>query len=95
MTNTLPPPKILNYCNTCGKDFKSVSAFDQHRTGTFEYDYSQGVKMDPPREDGRRCMSTDEMRVKGMEQDKFGRWRKPLDEAGRQWLQTVNTKESE
>ena len=91
MTATTTPQKILNYCNTCGKDFKSVSAFDQHRTGTYEYDYSKGLRMDPPREDGRRCMTADEMQQKGMEQDKFGRWRKPLDEAGKQWLQSVNT----
>lgn len=52
---------IHNLCTTCDKDFGSVSAFDAHRVGTHAYTYSEGVKMDPIREDGRRCLTTEEM----------------------------------
>lgn len=40
-------------CRACGEYFKSVFAFEKHRTGTF-------------RPLARRCLSEDEMRNKGM-----------------------------
>jgi hypothetical protein len=57
------PP--LSYCTTCGRDFSGDRMFDRHRTGTHEYLYSEGLKMEPMREDGRRCMTPDEMLEKG------------------------------
>jgi hypothetical protein len=65
---------FLNLCTTCKADFASVSAFDKHRVGKHAYTYLEGIKMDPPREDGRRCLDSDEMLERGMELDSRGRW---------------------
>lgn len=51
----------MNCCRSCNQDFGSVSAFDAHRTGTHAYTYSEGLKQEPPVENGRRCLSTREM----------------------------------
>jgi hypothetical protein len=64
----------LNPCRSCGCDFASVSAFDRHR-GVHQYTYSVGLKLEPPREDGRRCMNAEELAGAGMERDERGRWR--------------------
>jgi hypothetical protein len=64
----------LNLCRGCGVDFASVSAFDRHRTGSYEYTFEQGFELDPPHEDGRRCLDADEMLVSGMAPDTRGRW---------------------
>jgi hypothetical protein len=63
--DTPPGYRVLSYCTSCGCDFASDTLFDRHRTGTHDYTYSEGAKMDPPREDGRRCLTRDEMRAKG------------------------------
>lgn len=52
----------MNECVRCGLQFGSVSAFDRHRVGVYEYTFVQGLDMTPPREDGRRCLGADEMR---------------------------------
>jgi hypothetical protein len=65
----------LNLCRSCGCNFASVSAFDRHRVGVHEYTSSEGLKLEPPREDGRRCMDADELAEAGMERDEGGRWR--------------------
>ncbi len=67
----------LNQCGACGEDFTSVAGFDMHRVGTFDYTFSQGLDMDPPREDGRRCLGSDEIQAKGFERDEHGRWWNP------------------
>ena len=64
----------VNLCCACDTDFASVSAFDKHRIGKHAYTYSEGLKFDPPVEDGRRCMDVDEMTAAGMELDARGRW---------------------
>lgn len=64
----------MNYCTTCKEDFASVRAFDRHRVGKHEYLYSEGLKMNPPREDGRRCLGIDEMDEHGLARDGKGRW---------------------
>ncbi len=51
----------MNLCTVCTLDFGSVSAFDRHRVGVHEYTFAQGAKMEPPRYDGRRCLSVSEM----------------------------------
>lgn len=51
----------MNYCRSCETDFGSVSAFDTHRVGKHEYTLSEGLKQDPPREDGRRCLEAREI----------------------------------
>jgi hypothetical protein len=69
---------FLNGCETCGEDFASVKYFDAHRVGTLQYLLRQGLAMDPPRENGRRCLDEDEMRdKKGWERDGRGRWIDP------------------
>ena len=68
----------MNLCR-CGLDFGSVSAFDRHRVGKHAFTFSEGLEMDPPCEDGRRCLDVDEMAAAGMELDPRGRWRLPPD----------------
>ena len=51
----------MNLCQSCGEDFGSVSAFDQHRVGSHDYTSTEGLQMVPPMEDGRRCLSTREI----------------------------------
>jgi len=57
------PP--LSYCTTCGRDFSGDRMFDRHRVGVHAYTLSEGLRMDPPREDGRRCLYPDEMLALG------------------------------
>lgn len=57
----------LNGCSSCGLDFASVGAFDAHRTGVHDYTFSEGMRMDPSREDGRRCLDLDELPEHGLE----------------------------
>ena len=51
----------MNLCTSCKTDFGSVTAFDAHRVGVHEYTFNEGLYMDPPREDGRRCLGEDEL----------------------------------
>lgn len=62
MTTYPPPPQggYVNWCNSCGKDFNSMSAFDLHRVG------QHGIN--------RRCLTTEEMQAIGMVKNKYGRW---------------------
>jgi|SRR5215831_2653901 len=69
----------LNGCETCHEDFSSVKMFDRHRIGRFEYTHSQGLRSEPPVEDGRRCLDEDEMRAKGWDRDERGRWADPAE----------------
>jgi hypothetical protein len=71
----------MNLCRACDEDFGSVSAFDGHRTGTHEYALAEGFRMDPPREDGRRCLYADELEAAGWHRDSRGRWRRPIRDA--------------
>lgn len=63
----------MNYCRACKRDFGSLGAFDAHRVGKHEYDWS----LDKP--DGRRCLDVDDQGA-GWHQDKAGRWRKDISE---------------
>jgi hypothetical protein len=67
----------MNLCRSCGQDFASVRLFGAHRIGGHDYTYSEGVKMEPMREDGRRCLGVDEMQAKGWALDARGRWSDP------------------
>lgn len=49
-----------NQCPSCLEYFNSTYAFDRHRTGIFGTD--------------RHCMTTEEMRAKGMEKNSSGFW---------------------
>lgn len=70
----------MNYCTACKQDFGSVSGFDAHRVGKHAYTYSEGIQMEPMREDGRRCLTSTEMAEKGWNLDSHHRWRLPSDE---------------
>jgi hypothetical protein len=69
----------VNACVPCGEDFSSVRLFDRHRVGLHEFTLSEGLRMDPPREDGRRCLATDEMAALGWERNARGQWFDPVD----------------
>ena len=56
----------LNYCRECGKDFSAEYIFDSHRVGVHDYTYSEGLRFNPPVEDGRRCMTEEEMIESGL-----------------------------
>ena len=64
----------MNLCRSCGEDFASVAAFDRHRVGWHAYTLVEGLRLDTPREDGRRCLDPAEMRAAGMELDRRARW---------------------
>ena len=68
----------MNYCTSCRRDFAAVRAFDAHRVGKHAYTYSEGLKLNPPREDGRRCLHQTEMVERGFAEDTRGRWVDPL-----------------
>ena len=63
-----------NQCGQCFLDFSSVEGFDRHRVGSTEFTFIEGMRMNPPREDGRRCLDEDELRARGFAQDKRGLW---------------------
>ena len=62
----------MNICPTCGADFGSPYAFDQHRVGKHAYAFSI---IDEAHADGRRCLAASEMRDSGFILDRNGRWR--------------------
>jgi hypothetical protein len=64
----------MNVCGACGLDFSSVQAFDRHRVGKHAYTFTEGLNMNPPREDGRRCLDVEELEALQFAQDARGRW---------------------
>jgi hypothetical protein len=76
----------MNYCTTCQKDFASLSAFDEHRTGRHAYTYAEGVAREPMVEDGRRCFATHELTDAGWTTDEQERWRFPDDWEMQAWF---------
>jgi len=68
---------IRSYCRSCGEDFNGDGYFEDHRVGTHDYLYAEGLDMDPPREDGRRCLDVDEMTARGWRLTERGRWFDP------------------
>lgn len=67
----------MNECSACGLDFATVPSFDDHRVGTFDYTYLEGLRLTPPQEDGRRCLNVEEMEEQGWRKNRFGRWLSP------------------
>lgn len=70
----------MNLCRTCGLDFISLSAFDQHRVGDHDYTFAEGIKREPPDYNGRRCLDISELQDIDWRQDRHGRWRSPVRE---------------
>lgn len=69
-----------NLCRSCGLDFQTEAGFDDHRVGDHDYTFAQGLRMEPPREDGRRCLDASELESLGWHPDRHGRWRRPVRE---------------
>lgn len=65
----------MNLCRSCNEDFSSVEAFDRHRVGVHEYTFLEGLEQG--REDGRRCLSIEELEEIGFEVNDRGRWHDP------------------
>lgn len=74
---TLEKPR--NFCRGCGEDFTSIKQFDRHRVGVHAYTSSEGLAMDPPVEDGRRCLDADQMRELGWTTNEDGYWFDPAE----------------
>jgi hypothetical protein len=70
--------KPLHGCSGCGQDFTSIYLLDAHRVGVYQYTHEQGLELDPPREDGRRCLGVEEMEAKGWKLNERGRWIDPV-----------------
>lgn len=68
-------------CTGCGLFFSSVSAFDKHRTGTYQ-------------PNTRRCMNASEMLAAGLVL-KNDVWGFPLDEKARAYFERLNAAEQE
>jgi hypothetical protein len=71
----------MNMCARCSEDFGGVRLFDRHRVGVHGYTELEGLPMDPPREDGRRCLAVDEMAERGWCRSGRGRWVDPVEVA--------------
>lgn len=71
------PIAPANGCRACGQDFAGLSYFEAHRVGRHDYTLSEGLRMDPATEDGRRCLTVDEMTEKGWALNDRGRWFSP------------------
>lgn len=84
----------MNFCRSCGRDFSSVANFDRHRVGKHEYTYSEGLKFDPPVEDGRRCLYVHELEMLGLRLDKHGRWSDPTKAAAARLWATSYAREA-
>ena len=67
----------MNLCAACRADFTSVRLFDAHRVGVHAYTFAEGLRLEPPVENGRRCLSEEEMLGKGWAQNEKGRWYDP------------------
>lgn len=77
----------MNFCRRCGQDFSSVANFDSHRVGKHEYLWSVD------QEDGRRCLDVEELEMRGLRRDKYGRWADPSKAAATRLWATVNATE--
>jgi hypothetical protein len=58
----------MTRCSACGAEFGGTTAFDLHRVGSHQYEWSSD------RPDGRRCLSADEMLERGLHINKRGTW---------------------
>ncbi len=68
----------MNKCSGCQKNFRSVSAFDMHRTGNYgDTIYNDKGKSTGPGPSQRRCLTAEEMLALEMQQDEKGTWRGP------------------
>jgi hypothetical protein len=59
-----------NVCAGCGELFRSVRAFDMHRTGSYGRTRPDGTYLAAT----RRCKSPEEMQADGMQRNGRGLW---------------------
>jgi len=78
----MPLANPLNYCRACDQDFGSVELFDRHRVGQHAYTHAEGLRRNPPKTDGRRCLSVEAMLERGWQLDARERWT-DLERSGR------------
>ena len=64
----------MNLCRACNENFGSVLAFDKHRVGKHAYTFKEGLMMYPPKANGRRCLSTEEMVESGFVKNTRDTW---------------------
>jgi len=69
----------LNLCRTCDQDFTSVRLFDAHRVGAYGPGDYKGDLEDWSPEQGRRCLSIEEMEERGWAQNERDRWFDPAE----------------
>ena len=74
MSRSNPYECVSSPYEGCGEKFGSKRAFDGHRVGEHDHTLTEGLRMNPSLEDGRRCLSVDEMQAKGWMQDELGVW---------------------
>lgn len=67
-----------NQCGACHEDFSSLELFDRHRVGVHDYTFKEGLDMNPPREDGRRCLDPTEMAERGWRLNDRQLWFDPV-----------------
>lgn len=73
----MPLANPLNFCRPCGQDFCSLELFDRHRVGVHDYTYDEGLRRNPPKTNGRACLSVDAMLERGWQLDVRQRWSDP------------------
>ena len=83
----------MNRCRSCGEDFGSVALFDAHRIGKHAYTLAEGLKHEPPVEDGRGCVYVEEMLERGWERNERGRWSDPARHPGARLCGTLKRTE--
>lgn len=67
-------------CSGCNQYFTSPTTFDDHRVGDYgDAIYTKYGKVTGYTKPTRRCLTPDEMRAKGWEQNKWGQWRPERD----------------
>ena len=64
----------MTLCSICGLHFSGTAAFDLHRVGVHAYTFREGMRREPPVDDGRRCLAPDEMAGAGLKLEGGGRW---------------------
>lgn len=58
--------RVSAFCRQCGRDFAADTYFDSHRVGVHAYRHVEGLSLDPPADDGRRCLDDDELEARGL-----------------------------
>jgi hypothetical protein len=93
LSRLLPPDVhraegIRNLCTDCGYDFANEEVFKAHRIGSRQHDHSDEWP------EGGRCLTLEEMGLRGWRPDKRGRWMIPHRSARGRQVKTPNVVEA-